>query len=139
MRFILSIGAVLIAVGGCKGTVSGEFARSHAILHGNVQHASTNAPIQGVLLHVRLYVDSCRPGESQDAFFSAASEGDGSFRLTLDTLHITSERACLIIEADPPDSLGLAPDTLQVEDVPMVDTRSPPETVSVTITLEPGS
>jgi len=114
---------------------SGRFARSHIVLQGVVRSASTAAPVSGTMLSISIQSGDCTGSPGGSSFWATAA-GDGTFGLRLDTLEVGSGLGCIRIRAIPPESLGLGERSVTLDNVNMVRTTTPPDTVRVTILLD---
>lgn len=111
---------------------TGAFYHSHVVVQGDVVDQASGQPVVGATIALGLRADNCsRPPQP----FSSTTNSQGNFKETLETLEIPSEVACLTIEVTPPNGSSLQGTTVTIDQVHVVRTSSPPDTVRVSITL----
>lgn len=129
---ILMLLLALVACASDSDVLIDAFAQGHVVVEGRVTQLPSNAPVAGAQVLVGIREIGCHNPPQP---FRLTSRADGSFGDRLQLLEIPGERACITFDVIPPGSTDLQRAVVTVENVRVVLTTSPPDTLRVTIAL----
>lgn len=126
-----------LAFGACEPDeplLTGRLATGHVVVEGRVIQLPSNAPVSGAVVTVGIREHECGPYPNP---FTLQTSADGTFGGRLESLMISTERACITFDVIPPAGTNLQRTIVTVEQARFVLTTSPPDTVRVTVSLQP--
>lgn len=128
--------SLLLALGACDSTTSitDNFFRNHVYIKGTVTELLSHASVPNATVVVEVLEAECSTTVARSTFQTG---GDGKFEGLVDFLEISSHMACVTFEVEPPEGSNLSGISVTANDINVVRTTSPPDTVSVTIELQP--
>jgi hypothetical protein len=139
MRHLLAcIVVAALFAGGCDAgsPTTGEFALSHFAVEGIVTNSQTGSPVSGTSVTAKIHDTACP--SPHITLFELQTGNDGTFEDVLEFLELPSGTACVTFEVAPPPSTNLHSTTVIVPDVTVVRSTTPPDTIRVSIMLEPN-
>jgi hypothetical protein len=137
---VVSTGLLLaiLALVGCSSEsnfATGRLGTGHVVVEGRLTQLPSDNPVSGALVLVGIREINC---SSPAAPFQLTTGTDGTFGNRLELQAIPGERACITFDVMSPGSANLQRAVVTIENVRVVRSTSPPDTVRVTISLLPN-